>query len=189
MAQIGVKKLMYSLLTKDDETGVTYAPPVLMSPLITVDVKPNPNMATLYGDDAPKETAGTLGEIDVTLDTTDLKPEIEAALLGATIDKATGQLISKGADEAPYVGLIFQSKKSDGAIRYIKLLKGKFSPYEENLQTKGANVQFQTPKISGKFVARLYDDQWKRAEESNQEGVVSAVIAAWYDAMEYVATP
>jgi phi13 family phage major tail protein len=92
-------------------------------------------------------------------------------------------LEAKASDTAPYVGLAFEAKKHNGETRYVKLLKGRFSPTQETIQTKGESVQFTTPKLEGRFVARTYDGVWKRIVDSDNSGSAT-LITGWYSAME-----
>jgi phi13 family phage major tail protein len=81
------------------------------------------------------------------------------------------------------VAIAFEAKKHNGQTRYVKLLKGRFSPSQETIQTKGESVNFTTPQMEGRFVAREYDGQWKRvADSDNTES--ATVIASWYTNVE-----
>jgi phi13 family phage major tail protein len=119
----------------------------------------------------------------VTVETAALPIEDQAALMGHEVDSTTKQLIAKASDMAPYVALLFESKKHNGETRYVKLLKGQFAPAQETLQTKGESVEYTTPRLEGRFVAREYDGAWKRiADSDNTES--SAVISSWYNSVE-----
>lgn len=141
---IGVRNLHYALLKTDDATGVTYDTPVSIPGVRTIDVKPSSGVDTLYGDDAPFDIASYLGDIEVTIDTAELSVEDMAALLGHTVSK--GIIDFKSTDEAPYVAVLFESVKSNGKRRFVKLLKGKFAEPEENYQTKDSSVHWNTAK-------------------------------------------
>lgn len=185
MAQIGLKKLFYAILSADSLTTLTYGTPVQVSGLINADIKPGAQSSTLFADDGPREVGTTLGEIDVTIELADLTPAVAAALLGATVDTTTGELAQKATDVAPYVAIMFESAKADGNTRYVKLLKGKFAPNEENYKTKDNSVTFQTPKITGKFVARIKDSEWIRKIDSDSTATgAAALISNWYSSIE-----
>lgn len=183
MATVGLKNLYYAVMSADTASGVTYGTPVKIAGAINVDVNPTVNFSTLYGDDAPFASESSMSEISVSIETADLSLEDQAALLGNTIDSTTKELAQKASDTAPYVALMFESKKHNGNTRYVKLLKGKFAPTQETLQTRGESVEYTTPKLEGRFVAREYDGEWKRiADSDNTES--ATIIASWYTSVE-----
>lgn len=181
---IGVRNLHYALLKTDDATGVTYDTPVSIPGVRTIDVKPSSGVDTLYGDDAPFDIASYLGDIEVTIDTAELSVEDMAALLGHTVSK--GIIDFKSTDEAPYVAVLFESVKSNGKRRFVKLLKGKFAEPEENYQTKDSSVHWNTAKITGHFVVRTYDSAWKRVADEDGKDFEAATADAWYQSVEGV---
>lgn len=183
MATVGLKNLYYAALSSDTSSGATYGTPVKIAGAVSVDINPSVNFATLYGDDAPFAADSSMSEITVTIESCDLTLEDQAALLGHTVNSTTKQLEAKASDTAPYVALLFEAKKHNGNTRYVKLLKGKFAPTQETMQTKGESVTYTTPKLEGRFVAREYDGAWKRvADSDNTES--STLISGWYSAVE-----
>ena len=78
MAKIGVRKLYYAICTKDDETGVTYGTPKRIVGLNTIDINPSVQTATAYGDDLPLETASSISDISVGLESVYLPLEDKA---------------------------------------------------------------------------------------------------------------
>ncbi|WP_446898844.1 major tail protein [Clostridium sp. LBM24168] len=157
-APIGVENLVYAILT--DEVAAVYDKPALISPAINVKINPKSNSDTLYADNRAVETATSLGEIDVEIETQDLPLEVQAELLGHKIDSTTKVMCSDVQDSAPYVAVGFKIKKANGKYRYVWLLKGKFSEPEEEHSSQEDKTKFQTPKIKGTFVTRT-DGKWK----------------------------
>ena len=182
MARIGLKNLYYAKLTKDDTTGVTYETPVRIPGLIVATVKPDSKSTTLYADDGPAEVASSLGEITVEVETKDLPIKYQAALLGHTV--SNGIMVSSADDEAPYVAIMFEGRKANKATKYVKLLKGKFGIPEDNYETKKDGINFQTDKITGKFVCRTFDNKWKYTAETDAEDYVATIATNWYTAVE-----
>ena len=179
MAKIGLRDLYVAILNEDTAAATSYETPERIIGAITANVNPNSSSATLFADDGPMDTASTLGEIELELGTYDLPLPTQAKLLGHSYDETTG-LLKKGAnDVAPWVAVGFRSLKSDGSYRYFWLTKGKFRPTEENIETKGDSVNFQTPTITGSFAKRVSDDQWELvAESSNPQS--AALINTWF---------
>ncbi|WP_333861419.1 major tail protein [Clostridium sp.] len=167
---IGVENLVYAVLT--DETTVIYGTLALISPVINVKINPKSNSDTLYADNRAVETVSTLGEVE--LETQDLPLEVQAVLLGHTLDAETKVMSYEADDIAPYVAVGFKVKKGNGKYRYVWLLKGKFSEPEEEHSTQEDKTKFQTPKLKGTFLTRA-DGRWKYTadEDSGFTGGVS----------------
>ena len=182
MSKIGVDELYYAPLTKDDSTGVTYGAPVRIYGLITANIQPAANSATLYADNGPVASASALGAITVSLDTKDLPLADQATLLGHTV--TAGQMTSKLSDTAPYVAIMFKSQKGSGGTVYKKYLKVRFSEPQDNNATKGENVNFQTPTITGNAVARTYDGEWKREADTEATEYEATTGTNWFTSVE-----
>lgn len=165
--KIGMKDLYYAKLTKDDVTGVTYESPTLISGAISAKISPKSDTQTLYADDGAFETVTQLGEIDIEIEVADLPLQVQAALLGHTV--TNGVLEAKNSDVAPYVAIGWRSLKSNGKYRYYWLLKGKFELPDEEAQTKEDKAKFQTAKIKGTFMARIYDGKYKLVGDEDEQ--------------------
>ena len=170
MATIGLRDVYYALLKEDPISGSpTYDPPVKIAGAISANVNPNASSSTLFADD------GTIGEISLELNMADLSLETQSVLLGHSI--SGGVLKRKAGDVPPWVAIGFRTLKSNGKYRYYWLNKGKFALPEEDLQTKGDSIEFQTPTISGSFVKRNCDDEWQRVGDEDVAGFESS---SWF---------
>ncbi|MBR0289663.1 MAG: hypothetical protein IJQ82_11855 [Selenomonadaceae bacterium] len=176
MALVGLRNIHYAVITADTSTGTTYDTPKKIGNAVSVDINPSTQKAVLYGDDSAVATATSMGEVTVTLETTDIPLEDQAILLGATFDSVNNTILSKSSDVAPYVGIAFESEKHDGGIRCVKLLKGKFAPSQETISTKREQVEYTVPKIEGAFVARQSDRGWK----TTKDVATGTDTADWY---------
>lgn len=175
---IGVRNLHYAVMKTDDTTNATYDTPVSIAGVKTIDIKPTSGVDTLYGDDAPFDVADYLGDIEVDITSAQIPLADLAALLGHTVDK--GVMSYKSTDTPPYVCIMFESLKSNGKRRFVKMLKGKFSEPEENYQGKEEKVTWNTPKIVGHFVVRDFDKAWKRVADEDAEGFEETTGSDWY---------
>lgn len=183
---IGVRNLHYAVLKSDDSTGAKYEAPVSIAGVKTIDIKPTSGVDTLYGDDAPFDVADYLGDIEVDITTAQIPLKDLAALLGHTVTK--GVMDYKSTDTPPYVCIMFESLKSNGKRRFVKMLKGKFSEPEENYQGKEEKVTWNTPKIVGHFVVREYDKAWKRVADEDTEDYVETTGTNWYTDVDPAST-
>jgi phi13 family phage major tail protein len=180
--RIGLKDIYYALLTKDQYdgvgAGVTYAAPVRIAGAMVANVNPNSSTETLFADDGPMESASTLGNIELELGVIDIPLPVLAVLLGHTY--ANGKLSKKADDVPPWLAVGFRSLKSNGNYRYKWLLKGKFMVPEENHETKGDSVSFQTPTITGNFVARDYDGLWELTGDEDENDFTAQMALDWF---------
>jgi phi13 family phage major tail protein len=182
MPQVGLSDLHYALLISDTDVGATYAAPVAIPGAITADINPNPSSGTLFADNAPAESATTIGEIELTLNPKELTIEQQAELLGHAV--VGGVMKRATTDEAPEVAIGFKALKSNGSYKYVWLLKGRFQVPELKNKTKEATVDFQTPVIVGKFLARNYDKAWIKETDEDHPDYVPATGTNWFTQVE-----
>jgi phi13 family phage major tail protein len=173
--QVGLKDLYYAVMTNDE----TYDAPVRIAGAIEAKITPSSNTATLYADDGPSETVTTLGEIKVELDVKDVPSVAQAALLGHKLN-TDGVLLKSSDDIAPYVAVLFRSKKSNGKYRYVTLYKGKFDLPDQDYKTAEDKPAFQNPKITGTFIKRDKDGLWQAIGDEDETGFDSTKATAWF---------
>ena len=161
----GLKDIYYAKLTADTAAegqtagSTTYGTPKKLGHAISVDMNPNVETATLYGDNAAVATKTKLKEITLTIDTTDIPLEDRAIILGHTYDSTTGGVTVKGDDAAPYVAIMFEATTADDTSHFYKFYKGKFAPTQQQIETAGENINWQTPSMEGTFIARASDSK------------------------------
>lgn len=182
MAITGISNFHYAPLTADTLAGVTYGAPVKVPGLVSIDLKPSSESAVLYADNGAYDTDTATGECTVAIELADLDLATQAALLGHTVTK--GVMSCKAGDEAPFVAISFESLKSNHKKRYMKLLKGRFQEPGSTSKTKGNKVDFQTGKIEGKFLMRVYDQEWQRVADEDATGYEPATGTGWHAAIE-----
>ena len=170
MAKIGVSGFRYATLTTDTSSTLTYGSPVLVPGIVSLDIKTGKDTTTLFADNGPFGSASALGEIEVELDLADLSLEVYAALTGHTL--ANGVMKSHANDVAPYVAIGFEGLKANGKKRWVWLLKGTFAEPDDAYKTKGETVEFQTQKLTGKFVVTAKNGQWKQTTDEDATGYV-----------------
>lgn len=160
MAKIGLKYIKAAVL---DEKDNSYSGIIALGKAIKADVTVTSNDVKLYAEDALAESDQSFKEGSISLNVDDLEAQVYGTLLGHTVDSATKQITAKSTDIAPYVGVGFYAttKKSNVAgYRAIVLTKVQFSEPNDNSETKGETVSFQTPTIEGK-INSLSDGVWK----------------------------
>jgi phi13 family phage major tail protein len=175
-AQIGLRDLHAAKL---DDGSYSEVRSILGSTEATMTV--NQDEAILYADDIAFESTSNISSVEVSLSLANLSNEEIAFLLGSEIDE-DGVLIESSDDVAPEVAFGFRSEKANGEFRYVWLYRGTFQTPEETYQTKGDSTEFQTPSISGTFMARQDDGRIRAKVDSDDEEVSSDVISNWFEA-------
>jgi len=179
---VGLTNLVYAIMITDEVGEVnSYDTPVRLSGAITANFTPNASNDTIFADDGPYDTASTLGAMGLELNVADLPAAQRAELLGATYDEDSGILHHSSEDVPPYVAIGMAVKKSNGASRYIWYLKGKFTAPDDNNQTKADSINWNTPTISGNFLKRQSDNEWRVAIDTDDVNVAPATITGWFN--------
>lgn len=184
MATIGLRDLYVDVLTSDEEgTAVYENSPARLAKAISADLSVNFAQATLKADDGTDVTVSIFVDGELKLGINDLSAEAAAKILGLKPD-SKGVLISNADDMPPYVAIGFRAQRPDGTFRYIWLYKVKFNVPSESYKTKGESIEFTTPEITGKIIART-DGNWKAdwiGKDDAEPG------SAWFDKV-YEAQP
>lgn len=177
---IGLSNLVYAkMLTDVAGVGATYDTPVPLAGAITANFSPNASNDTLFADDGPYDTASTLGAMTLELNVADISSADKAALLGA---KYEGGILRHSSDDTPpFVAIGMSVLKSNGEKRLIWYLKGKFSAPDDNNQTKADSINWNTPTITGNFLKRDADNEWKVTCDTDDNNVDPGTISGWFN--------
>lgn len=190
--RIGCDNLVYALMKAEDTatTAPTYDAVKAAPGVISVNINPNATQETLFADDGPMDTATTLGKVDVEINKAELTTENKADLLGHEIDD-NGGIVYGDSDVPPWVAIGFRTLKSNGKYRYLWLYKGKFTDPEDNNETKGDTINFQTDTIKGQFV-KLNNQltigtkkvrPWKYEMDADNTEASTDIMSKWFDSV------
>lgn len=178
MAKIGLRDLFAMPIESETAEATTYGEAFRVAKAITLGLTPNVSEAQLYADDGLDESVSSLMGYDLSLNVNNLLPDVESKLLGKKLD-AKGGIVTTGDDIAPAFALAWRAQQSDGKFEYRVIYKVKFAPSDENYQTKGDSVEFQTPTITGKVSQRADG----KIDYKIVEGAENAdVIGGWFTA-------
>lgn len=177
MPQYGLKHI-YAAPYNLAAGAVSYGAPVKVGDAMAAQIEPEIVEASLYAEDARAEYMRLMVGGTISLGVKYILSAAQTLLLGTradthnisytpsggstpTTEEITGQRI--GANDAGhYVGIAFYSPDlRDTTKKYFCLFIRKclFGPPSLNLQTKGRNIQFATPTISGQLMATDEEDQ------------------------------
>ena len=165
MAKIGLNNFRYAILTEAPDGTPSYAGALTPAKAISCNVSVNNNDASLYADDslAESDTSFNNGTVTIGIDKTD--NTTMANLLGHTVD-AGGEMVRSTNDVAPYVALarvITEMVNNVLQYRVEILYKCKFSEPNQEDQTKGESVEFNTYELEGKVLA-LANGKWSKTK-------------------------
>lgn len=178
--RIGLADLHAALITKDDDSGLTYDTPFKIAPAVSASLSPKVSDDAFYADDIALISNHVLSTVEVEIETADISSENIAKLLGAKIDEA-GAVVESANDVAPELALLWKSKKSNGKYVYYQLCKGTFAIDKDEYKTQEDKIDYQTSKLKGTFIPTVNNGMWrvKLDEESSQPGAAAAV-KAWF---------
>lgn len=189
--KIGCDNLVYAKMTAEEtpEQAPTYGEVVKAPGVMSININANSSNETLFADDGPMDVASTLGNVDVEIQKNELTAQNKSDLLGHEID-SNGAVVYGDSDVPPWVAIGFRTLKSNGKYRYVWLYKGKFSEPEDNNETKGDSINFQSDTISGQFSRLNYAYNingksvrpWKYELDADNTTASKAAIDGWFKA-------
>lgn len=179
MAIVGVEKLYYALLTKDDDTGLVYETPVYLPGVKSFSVNPKVSADKLYAENILWDQETAIDEITIGLNIADLSNEDSAILLGQTL-AAEGGIFAAEGDSPPYIALLYKANKRNNQARYQVLFKGKFGLPEEKAQGKEGKTDFQTPNLAGVFQPTKFDGNWKYQVDTDDVGCPADIDTSFF---------
>ena len=185
MAQIGLRYAVYAALTEDEQAGTfTYGTGKVAAKAIRAEMSLNIADSPLYADDNIAERAREFIDGDLNFTPDDLPDEVRADWLGSNIEEesigtdTTVNVLKSSAEDVPgYFGfgfIVTKIKNNTKLYRAILLTKVQFAEPNETAETKGQNINWQTPAITGKIMRRI-DGNWK--EETTVDSLATA--KAW----------
>lgn len=160
MALIGLEKLYYALVTKDDDIDLTFGTPVYLPGIKEIGVAPTKSTNKLFAENVLWEQVTSLEDVAVTINLADLSNKDSAILLGQSV-ATEGGVFAKEQDEPPYVALLYKANKSNGESRFQVLYKGKFTLPNDDAKTKEGQVDYKTPNIAATFQPTKNNGMWK----------------------------
>lgn len=159
MAYLGLRK---PIIGKMNING-GYDEPFACGKAVGITVTPNYAEASLYGDDILAEYDKSFSYAEITLNTTSLPVVAHEVMFGHVRGNNGAEIMQNANDEQNYVGMGWVSvEKVDGVKKYVGnfICKTKFSEPSEDYSTKGENIEYKTPSLSGRAAA-MDDGLWK----------------------------
>lgn len=195
MAQVTLKNLVIAPLSAEsDGSEPTYSAGRKVGHLMKANISWNRGDVKLYGDDklVAKDNSVTSGTLSI--DTTYLSRADKAMLLDIKTFGTAGtnepQEYALGDDASPYVGAGYVWKDnlvSDKPYTAYWYWKVQFSMNEE-METKGENVQYKQPTIEGEVFAVKPNEALKDKFRLEADFADEASAIAWVNAKASITT-
>lgn len=166
MAVVGLEKLYYAKITKDDATGLTFETPVYLPGIKEIKISPKVSTEKMYAENKLWEQSTSLDDVEVSINIADLSNAQASELLGHTL-ATEGGIFAKSDDIAPYIALLYKANKSNGKARYGVLYKGKMELPDDNAKGKEGKTDFQTPEMKATFQPLQNNGLWKYQVDSD----------------------
>lgn len=176
--KINIKNLHYAILTKDDETGVTYGTITKIPGMMEITVTPNVLEGKLYGDGQVVDQESVLESLGVALNLNKLPLKDRAAMRGNTY--TAGELEESIDDKAPYLALGWEVETTTGQSELAWLYKGKMAPPTDEQKQREGNITYNTNNTNLTFIPRVYDGKIRKLADGNDDTIEPTVIANWF---------
>jgi phi13 family phage major tail protein len=159
MKKVGLKYPVCALY--NDSTGSpVYSNGTVMGKAISAAIAWTKNNVPLYADDAADEWDQSITGGTVTYGLNELIHTIQSLILGHKIN-GSGELVVNELDIAPYVGFGFYGRVLRSGVskyRAVWLKKVQFGEPNDDTNTQGATIAFQTPSIVGNIMKDIKGD-------------------------------
>lgn len=163
MAYVGLRK---PIIGKLDETGKSYNDPFFLGKAVGITITPNYAEGSLYADDIQAEYDKEFNYAEVSLNTSTIPIKAHKEMFGHEVTEDEKLVSYKADDQADYVGMGWISvEKVDRKRSFVGnfLNKVKFAEPTDDYATKGENIEYKTPSISGRALA-MDDGIWKETK-------------------------
>lgn len=157
-----------------DDSGAepTYSDGFQVGEGMTTQIQPQYAEGSLNGDNRRVKYKKVFKNANVTLGVTTLPKNAQSVMFGRTAGK-DGEVVSTSKDVSKYVGLGLYATEEDGSSDTEKytavwLFKVKFDDPGDDFETRGDNIVFKTPSLSGS-AETLADGRWRVKKQFDTE--------------------
>lgn len=170
MAYVGLARPVIALY-KETAEGCRYTNGFRFGKAVKIEISPNYEDVSDYGDINDTEEEQMFVDADITLGVSEIPTKAESAMLGH--EMAGNEVTSNASDRASPVGVGIRTREVvSGKVEYVAvwICKAKFTEDGQNHETKGSTIEYTTPIIKGKAVPdRNGDWRKKKIFETSKE--------------------
>lgn len=174
----GVDSLYLARLLKDTAEEITYDEPVHFAYIAEVGKTTDSSSEPHYYDNKPMIVVSSESDDKITIVVA--PPELErlSAITGKSFDPETGMMV-EGPSKNDYWAIMYRTKGTDGAWRYVSRLKGRFGTPEESTKTEddgtettNTSIEYTGIYTTHEFDKGRYNDTTKKWEKGSAKGIV-----------------
>lgn len=174
----GVDSLYLAKVLKDTAEEFTCDEPVHFAYVAEVGKTTDSSSESHYYDNKPMIVVSSESDDKITIVVA--PPELErlSAITGKSFDPETGMMV-EGPSKNDYWAIMYRTKGTDGAWRYVSRLKGRFGTPEESTKTEddgtettNTSVEFTGIYTTHEFDKGRYNDTTKKWEKGSAKGIV-----------------
>lgn len=193
MAYVGLQYAVAApIKTETPGTAIVYDAGMVIGKMIGATINYTRNSDPLYADDAIAENDNSIvgGTISINLD--DLSDEAAVKVTGLVAGTASGTATEyrEVGDAAPYVGVGYlRVRRKAGVTSYVAywVHKCMLSIAQEQAQTKGQTISWQTPTLEGSIMGVAINADGKTDFRTHATFDTIAAAKAWLDAKANIA--
>lgn len=157
MAYIGLKYAVFAPITTETKgQPITYGKGIVLGRMIQATINFTRNSDVLFADDVTAESDNSITGGTVNLNVDDIEEAAQVAALGVIKSGETGKEVYHETDTpAPYGGIGYLRVREKNKVKsYIPywLHKTQLAVNSETANTKGNNIQWQTPTAEGQIM-------------------------------------
>lgn len=165
----GVDKFYFAEVTQDDANGYVCGTPVHI-PVQEIGKTTDSSSEAHYYDNKAMIVVNSESADTITLTLAPPALDELAKLIGKSFDASTGMLVDSPRQNK-YFAIMYRTKGTDGAYRYVSRLKGQFNIPEETYQTENdgtdtnnTQIEFTGIYTEHEFNKGIYDGtSWTKA--------------------------
>lgn len=174
----GVDNLYVADVLQDDENGFVCGTPERLAPVAEVGKSTESSSEAHYYDNKAMIVINSEGADTITITMAPPALAMLAKITGRQFDPVTGMLIDAVRDNK-YYAIMYRTKGTDGAYRYVSRLKGQFNiPDETNAtendgtDTNNTQITFTGIYTEYEFTKGRYDSLLQTWEKASAKGVI-----------------
>ena len=174
----GVDNLYVAEVLQDDENGYVCGTPERLAPVAEVGKTTESSSEAHYYDNKAMIVINSEGADTITITMAPPALAMLAKITGRQFDPVTGMLIDTVRDNK-YFAIMYRTKGTDGAYRYVSRLKGQFNiPDETNAtendgtDTNNTQIEFTGIYTEYEFTKGRYNSVLSAWEKASAKGVV-----------------
>lgn len=165
----GIDKFYFAEVTQDDAEGYVCSTPIHI-PVQEVGKSTDSASEAHYYDNKAMIVVNSESADTITLTLAPPALDELAKLIGKSFDATTGMMVDSPRQNK-YFAIMYRTKGTDGAYRYVSRLKGQFNIPDENYQTEdngtdtnNTQIEFTGIYTEHEFNKGIYDGiQWTKA--------------------------